>query len=131
MAIGQGAGTTVAFTGFTGVCLTDVNNGGKSVAMLDGTCMDSARMIKIANKNVDLGTVTTNLMYDDTVNLDALIGTTGPLTLTDPGGGVETGEATFSSLDKTRPINDMMTATVTFTWTGDDTTTAYSFTPGA
>lgn len=129
--IKQGKGTTVTFVAtegnISGVCITDVQSGGQSVNMEDGTCMDSVAMIKIANELIDYGTESITLLHDPTVDVQQLVGKTGVLTITSPLSDSAnstqesgTGTATLSNFSVGRPVGTLMSSTIEFTWKGDD-----------
>ena len=137
MSKGQGKGTAVTFVStsgnITGVCITDVQDGGQSVNMEDGTCMTSTAMEKIANKLIDYGTVSLSLLHDPEVNVQQLLGETGVLTITSPLTGAattvpesETGNASLSNYSKGRPVGTLMSSTIEYTWSGDGT---YTYVP--
>ena len=137
MSKGQGKGTAVTFVSasgnISGVCITDVQDGGQSVNMEDGTCMDSTAMEKIANKLIDYGTVSLSLLHDPEVNVQQLLGETGVLTITSPLTGAattipesETGNASLSNYSKGRPVGTLMSSTIEYTWSGDGTYTHVS-----
>ena len=128
----QGKGTTVTFVSasgnISGVCITDVQDGGQTVAMEDAVCMDSTEMEKIGNELIDLGDVTVSLLHDPEVNVRQLLSEKGVLTITSPVSNAgapesETGNAVMSSYSKGRPVGTLMTSSITFSWNGDGTYT--------
>jgi len=139
MAKKQGKGTAVTFVStsgnIAGVCITDVQDGGASVAGLDAVCMTSVAQEKIANELPDQGTVTLSLLHDPTIDVRQLLGEKGLLTVTSPlseaGNSTpesETGNAFMSNYSKGRPVNELMSSTIEFTWSGDG---SYTYVPEA
>ena len=139
MAKKQGKGTTIAFVGALGtlaaVAIKDVDAGSKSVDMLDAADMTSTYMEKLGSELIELGSVTIEIFHDPILDVQSLIGDIGALTLTSPksvsgsaAAEVETGQAVLNSYTKKKPLKELMTASVTFTWTGDAT---YSYTAEA
>lgn len=133
----QGKGTAVTFVSasgdIAGVCITDVQDGGVSVGALDGVCMTSVAQEKVANELPDLGTVTVSLLHDPTIDVYKLIKEKGVLTITSPisvTGNLtaesETGNAFISNYSKGRPVNELMSSSIEFTWSGDG---SYVYTP--
>lgn len=133
----QGKGTAVTFVSasgdITGICITDVQDGGASVEALDGVCMTSVAQEKIANELPDQGTVTVSLLHDPEINIRQLLGEKGVLTITSPISAPpnataesETGNAFMSNYSKGRPVNQLMSSTIEFTWSGDG---SYVYTP--
>jgi len=77
--------------------------------------------------------VTVSLLHDPEINVRQLLSETGVLTITSPISAPanataesETGNAFMSNYSKGRPVNQLMSSTIEFTWSGDG---SYVYTP--
>ena len=127
----QGKGTVVTFVAdsgggtIAGYTFKDVTQSEQSVAMFDATEMTSTKMEKVGSCLPDLGTITIPILHDPELDITTVQFLEGVLTIespiTDSGNTTkekETGQAVLSGYTKLRPVNELMSANLTFTWTG-------------
>ena len=77
MAKKQGKGTQLTFVSASGnvagLCLIGTQASGQTVEMLDGVCMTSTEMEKVANELIDRGDESLTLFHDPTLDIGALL----------------------------------------------------------
>lgn len=127
----QGKGSVVTFVAdvgagtIAGYTFQDITQTEQTVEMLDATEMTSTTMEKVGSCLPDLGTITIPILHDPELDittvkhLEGLLTIESPLTvLTNTVKEKELGQAVLSGYQKLRPVKGLMSANLTFTWTG-------------
>jgi hypothetical protein len=122
--IGTSATVTFATSGFT-ACIRDISVSGISREAVETTCMDTSNARTfIPGDLYDPGEVSMEILFNPDTDLP-LNGAAEVITITYPLGTGETSAATLAgtgfltAVDWTVPLEDVMTASVTFKFTGE------------